>query len=182
MRNNQQNLKKTEIRENKKYSEKKLINREQLNNENYQPINKKLNIKKQKNNTKAIRDSRIEDTETVYKDNYEYQKQGGEGDLNFNKDNQGSVKGAGEERTACLVCVGPEYPKVAIKTGYEGILKIKVWIAKNGEVINAKVIKSTGFKIFDDVGLNAAKKSKFNPSEKSQRPFTFNYPFKLKNE
>ena len=182
MRNNQQDLKKNEIRENKEYSEKKLIHRKLLKDENYQSINKELNIKKQKNNTEAIRDLRIEDKETVHKDNYEYQKQGGEGDLNLNKDNQGSVKGSGEERTACLVCVVPEYPKVAIKTGYEGILKIKVWIAKNGEVTNAKIIKSTGFKIFDDIGLNAAKKSKFNPSKKSQRPFIFNYPFKLKNE
>ena len=46
-RNNQQDLKKTEIRENKKYSEKKLIQRELLNDENYQPINEELNIEMQ---------------------------------------------------------------------------------------------------------------------------------------
>ena len=181
MRNNHQDLKKKEIRENKKYSEKKLIHRELLKDENYQSVNKELNIKKQKNNTKAIRDLRIEDKETVHKDNYEYQKQGGEGDFNLNKDDQGSLKGAGEERIICLLCVKPEYPKLAIKAGYEGILIIKIWIAKNGEVTNAKIIKSTGFKIFDDLGLNAAKKYKFYPL-KSQRTVNIKYPFNLKSE
>ncbi len=179
MRNNQQDLKKTEIRENKKYSEKKLIQRELIKDENYQPINKELDIKQKKNNIKAIKDLRIEDKETVYKDNYQYQKKGSEGDLNFNKDDKGSLKGAGKERITCLLCVKPKYPKLALKRGYEGILKVKIWIAKNGEVTNAKIIKSTGYKILDDSGLNAAKKSKFYPL-KSQRTLNVEYDLRLK--
>ena len=178
MRNEQQNLNKTENRENKKQGEKKVIQRELIKDENYQLINKESNIKQQKNNIKVIKDLRIEDNKTVDKDNYEYQKRGSEGDLNLNKDDQGSLKGVGEEKITCLLCVKPKYPKLALKRGYEGILKVKVWIAKNGEVINVKIINSTGYKILDDSGLNAAKNSKFYPL-KSQRTFNIKYPFIL---
>jgi len=179
MRNEQQNLNKKENRENKKQGEQKVIQREIIKDENYQPINKELEIKQKKNNIKATKDLRIEDKETVYKDNYEYQKKGSEGDLNLNKDDQGSLKGVGEERITCLLCVKPEYPKLALKRGYEGTLKVKIWIAKDGEVINAKIIKSTGYKILDDSGLNAAKKSKFYPL-KSQRTLNVQYDLRLK--
>ena len=89
------------------------------------------------------------------------------------------MKGVGEERITCLLCVKPEYPKLALKRGYEGILKVKIWIAKNGEVTNAKIIKSTGHKILDDSGLNAAKKSKFYPL-KSPKTLNVEYDLKLK--
>ena len=181
MRNEQQNLNKKENRENKKQGEQKVIQREIIKDENYQPIKKELEIKQKKNNIKAIKNLRIEDKKTVYKDNYEYQKKGSEGDLILNKDDQGSLKGVGEEKITCLLCIKPEYPKLAKKAGYEGILKVKIWITKNGDVTNAKVIKSTGFKILDDSGLNAAKKTKFYPL-KSQRTFNIKYPFILKNE
>lgn len=103
---------------------------------------------------------------------------GTSGDINQNELEKGSLKGLGVEKITCLSCVKPEYPKLALRRGYEGILKLKVLIAKNGEVINVKIIKSTGYKVLDKSGIEAAKKSKFYPLKK-ERTLNLEYILKL---
>ena len=103
---------------------------------------------------------------------------GSEGKLNSNELEKGSLKGTGEEKITCLSCLKPKYPKIALKRGYEGILKLKIFISKNGEVTDIKVIKSSGYAILDNSGIDAAKKSRFYPLKK-ERTLNIEYNLKL---
>jgi len=79
---------------------------------------------------------------------------------------RGSILGDGIEKITCLNCIKPKYPKIAIQRGYEGILKLKVTIQKDGSVKDVLVTQSTGYKILDKAGIKAAKESKFYPLTK----------------
>ncbi len=83
----------------------------------------------------------------------------------FKKENleSGSIKGTGVEKITCLKCLEPKYPKLAIKKGYEGTLKLKITILKNGSVKDVLIKESTGYNILDKSGIEAAKNSKFYP-------------------
>ena len=103
------------------------------------------------------------------------------GIVNSKKDEdieKGSILGKGVEKITCLNCIEPKYPKIAIQRGYEGILKLKVTIQKNGSVNNVLVIESTGYKILDNAGIKAAKESKFYPLSK-QSELNIVYELKL---
>ena len=102
---------------------------------------------------------------------------GSEGYKTTNQVEKGSLKGKGKEKITCLSCIKPEYPKVALRGGYEGIVKIKIWIDTNGEVISAKIIKSSGYEILDKTGMKAALKSKFYPITQKR---TINIEYNLK--
>ena len=91
---------------------------------------------------------------------------------------RGSILGQGVDKITCLNCIKPKYPKLAIQRGYEGILKIKVTIQKNGSVMDVLVIESTGYKILDNAGIKAAKESKFYPLSK-QSELNIVYELKL---
>ena len=78
----------------------------------------------------------------------------------------GSIKGTGVEKITCLKCLEPKYPKLAIKKGYEGTLKLKITISKNGTVKDVLIKESTGYNILDKSGIEAAKNSKFYPLSK----------------
>ncbi len=102
---------------------------------------------------------------------------GDEGKKITNQVEKGSLKGKGIEKITCLSCVKPEYPKIALRGGYEGIVKLKIWIGVNGEVIQAKIIKSSGYEILDKTGIKAALKSKFYPLSQKR---TINIEYNLK--
>ena len=78
----------------------------------------------------------------------------------------------------CLKCVEPKYPKLAIKRGYEGILTLEISILKSGIVKKVFIKKSTGFKILDQAGVNAAFESKFYPLTKETN-LNIEYTLKL---
>ena len=103
---------------------------------------------------------------------------GNEGKLKSNEVEKGSLKGKGIEKITCLSCLKPEYPKLALKRGYEGIVKLKILISKNGEVVDVKIIKSSGYKILDQSGFTAAKKSRFYPLTR-ERSINIEYNLKL---
>ena len=90
---------------------------------------------------------------------------------------KGSIKGQGIIKITCLNCQEPKYPKLAIKRGYEGIMKLKIWIRKNGTVSKVEVLKSTGYNILDLSGIEAANKSTFYPIQKET---TLNIEYNLK--
>ena len=102
---------------------------------------------------------------------------GSQGKLESNELEKGSLQGKGIEKITCLSCIKPRYPKIAIKRGYEGSIKIKILISKNGEVIDYKIVKSSGFKILDQSGIEAAQKSTFYPIKKES---TLNIEYNMK--
>ena len=153
----------------------------------------KKNINKEKEIKKEFQENLIQEDENkslnvvskIIKDNivnpksYKINKDtGNEGELNTNEIEKGSLKGEGIEEITCLSCIKPKYPYIAIKRGYEGILKLKIWISKNGEVTNVKIIKSSGYKSLDRSGVKAAKKSKFYPLTK-KRSLNVEYELRL---
>ena len=89
----------------------------------------------------------------------------------FKKENieSGSIKGTGVEKITCLKCLEPRYPKLAIKKGYEGTLKLKITISKNGSVKDVLIKESTGYNVLDKSGIDAAKNSKFYPLSKETK-------------
>ena len=90
---------------------------------------------------------------------------------------KGSLKGQGEIKITCLNCFEPKYPKLAINRGYEWIMRLKIWIRKNGTVSKVKVLKSTGYNILDLSGIEAANKSTFYPI---QEETTLNIEYNLR--
>jgi len=92
---------------------------------------------------------------------------------------KGKLKGNGKKTIICRKCIEPIYSQKSIRKGLEGITIIKVTIDKNGLVISAKVIDSSGHKDIDDASILAAMKSTFRPvSEEST--ITIKYEHKIK--
>ena len=98
--------------------------------------------------------------------------------IKSNKTEAGSIQGKGYQKVTCLNCVEPKYPKLAIKRGYEGVLKLEILILKSGIVKEVFIRESTGFKILDKAGVNAAFKSKFYPLTKKTN-LNIEYTLKL---
>ena len=98
--------------------------------------------------------------------------------IKSNTTEAGSIKGKGYQKVTCLNCVEPKYPKLAIKRGYEGVLKLEILILKSGIVKEVFIRESTGFEILDKAGVNAAFKSKFYPLTKKTN-LNIEYTLKL---
>ena len=94
-------------------------------------------------------------------------KIGNEKGIKSNETEKGSIKGKGYQKVTCLKCLEPKYPKLAIKRGYEGVLKLEITILKNGKVKDVFIRESTGYEILDKAGISAAKNSKFYPLNKN---------------
>ena len=105
-------------------------------------------------------------------------KRGVEKGKTMDKIETGSIKGKGIQKVTCLNCLEPKYPKLAIKRGYEGIVKLEILILKNGIVKNVTIKESTGFKILDQAGINAALNSTFYPLTK-ETTLKIEYTLKL---
>ena len=98
--------------------------------------------------------------------------------IKSNTTESGSIQGKGYQKVTCLNCVEPKYPKLAIKRGYEGVLKLEILILKSGIVKEVFIRESTGFEILDKAGVNAAFKSKFYPLTKKTN-LNIEYTLKL---
>ena len=158
-----------------KKPQRKLINEKEIKKKVKEKLlkeNESINIKEQSNTTKK------KNYISPSKNSLYNKKRGTDGNLNSNEVEKGSVKGKGIEKITCLSCIKPTYPKIALKRGYEGILKLKILISKNGAVSDIKVIKSTGYTILDKSGIYAAKKSRFYPLKK-ERTLNIEYNLKL---
>ena len=98
--------------------------------------------------------------------------------IKSNTTESGSILGKGYQKVTCLNCVEPKYPKLAIKRGQEGVLKLEILILKSGIVKEVFIRESTGFEILDKAGVNAAFKSKFYPLTKKTN-LNIEYTLKL---
>ena len=134
-----------------------------------------IKLKKKDNNTK---ESKLKEfNPSLEKNEKENKTIGSERGIKKNEIESGSIKGEGFQKVTCLNCVEPEYPKLAIKKGYEGLLKLKIIILKNGKVKEVSIQKSTGFTILDKAGVKAALNSSFYPLSKET---TLNVEYLLK--
>ena len=158
---------------------------EKINNEKISNTENNFKQKLEEKLEKKIHDKKIEDykKETVNKKveesslnkktseqsqlENENKIRGIEKGIKSNKTEAGSIHGKGYQKVTCLNCVEPKYPKLAIKRGYEGVLKLEILILKSGIVKEVFIRESTGFEILDKAGINAAKNSKFYPLNKN---------------
>jgi protein TonB len=82
-------------------------------------------------------------------------------------------------------CV-PLYPPSSLRNGETGVAKMQLLISAKGEVIEAKLDGSTGFRRLDDAALIAAKACKFVPAntdgKAEQAWHAFSYNFNVRTE
>lgn len=65
----------------------------------------------------------------------------------------------------------PEYPRQAKLAGMEAVVWVQALVDKNGDVREARILKSSGSKAgFDEAAIVAAKKCKFKPAIQNGRP------------
>jgi len=128
---------------------------------------KKIEDFKKKTLNNKVEESSLKKT-TSSKSQLEKEKKirGIEKGINSNKNESGSIQGKGYQKVTCLNCVEPKYPKLAIKRGQEGVLKLEILILESGIVKEVFIRESTGFEILDKAGVDAAYKSKFYPLTK----------------
>ncbi len=62
-----------------------------------------------------------------------------------------------------LLKVLPEYPSWAEKENIEANVKIKIWVDKNGVVISASTVETSGYRQLDMLAEDALRKWKFSP-------------------
>ena len=160
------------IKENnfKKKSEEKLEKR--IEN------NKFENLRKETLNNKVEDSALNKNTSQQSQLENENKIRGIEKGIKSNTTEAGSIQGKGYQKVTCLNCVEPKYPKLAIKRGYEGVLKLEILILKSGIVEEVFIRESTGFEILDKAGVDAAFKSKFYPITKKTN-LNIEYTLKL---
>ncbi len=166
-----------------KTQEKKTIKNEKNTEEEFlDKDNTNINIPKNKQDQKKVKKEIIKKNKNKelrqILNKKENEKVLGASGKNKNEElEKGSIKGQGEIKITCLNCFEPKYPKLAIKRGYEGIMKLKIWIRKNGTVSKVEVVKSSGYNILDLSGIKAANNSTFYPIQKET---TLNIEYNLK--
>lgn len=75
------------------------------------------------------------------------------------------------------IILKPEYPKIARQRGYQGTVDIKVILDPSGKIADAKIVKSSGYRLLDNAALEAVRKSKFDNTGISEQ--TLQFEFKL---
>jgi len=83
------------------------------------------------------------------------------------------------DKPQCKNCIEPKYPQIALRKGNQGVVKIKVLIARSGRVIRADLIVSSGHSVLDKAALRAASNSTFYPMRNSNSR-TIHYDMNIK--
>lgn len=81
---------------------------------------------------------------------------------NNNQSSIGTTFGSEEFSESILRYEEPIYPRLALKRGIEGVVKIRIKISKEGEPIETTTIKSSGHDLLDKATLEAALKWRFH--------------------
>lgn len=68
-----------------------------------------------------------------------------------------------EKEPVPILNPSPKYPELALKAGIEGTVFVKMWVAKDGSVKRADILKSSSA-IFDNEAIDTAMKWKFSPA------------------
>ena len=173
------------INESEKTNNKKISNTENnFKQKSEAKLEKKIDDKKIEDYKKETVNKKVEESSLKKTTSQQSQLEnenkirGIEKGIKSNTTEAGSIKGKGYQKVTCLNCVEPKYPKLAIKRGYEGVLKLEILILKSGIVKEVFIRESTGFEILDKAGVNAAFKSKFYPLTKKTN-LNIEYTLKL---
>ena len=173
------------INESEKTNNKKISNTDNnFKQKSEEKLEKKIDYKKFKDFKKDTVNKKLEKSSLKKTTSQQSQLEndnkirGIEKGIKSNTTETGSIKGKGYQKVTCLNCVEPKYPKLAIKRGYEGVLKLEILILKSGVVKEVFIRESTGFEILDKAGVNAAFKSKFYPLTKETN-LNIEYTLKL---
>ena len=81
----------------------------------------------------------------------------------------GSGRGA---LTPAVLLDGPRpvYPEWAIEQGIEGTLTVRMLVGRDGRVVRALVLKTSGYRVLDDAALAAVEKYRFRPAARDGEP------------
>ncbi len=83
-----------------------------------------------------------------------------------------SILGSGDavRRPQYLTNPPPEYPEVARRRGYEGVVLLKVRILPDGTIGDIQVERSSGHKLLDEAAINTVKRWTFIPAQRNGIP------------
>jgi protein TonB len=81
----------------------------------------------------------------------------------------------------------PPYPASYIRQGIEGNVDVEIYVQPNGRIGDARVVRSSGYELFDRAALDEARRSwRMLPATRNGEPFAQWYRlrvvFKLKNQ
>jgi len=81
----------------------------------------------------------------------------------------------------------PPYPASLIRNGTEGSVDVEVFVQPNGRVADARIVRSSGFELFDRATLDEARRNwRLLPATRNGEPYAQWYRlrvvFKLKNQ
>jgi periplasmic protein TonB len=79
--------------------------------------------------------------------------------------------------------IHPKYPLSARRAGFEGVVKVIVYVDEKGEVTTVRVIASSGHSSLDQAVLDAYKAARYAPALQHGKPVAgtdvWSYRFKL---
>ena len=61
----------------------------------------------------------------------------------------------------------PQYPRMARRRGYEGVVTLKVLVSREGEVLEVRVLKTSGYSILDEEAKRTVIKYRFEPGSQN---------------
>lgn len=61
----------------------------------------------------------------------------------------------------------PRYPMIARRSGYEGVVLLRVWVMENGKVGKIELERSSGYEVLDKSAIDAVKDWVFIPGKKN---------------
>ncbi|HVY54826.1 MAG TPA: energy transducer TonB, partial [Thermodesulfobacteriota bacterium] len=93
----------------------------------------------------------------------------GVGDSGNGLDTTGSGRGTEIGYPDYGVNPKPEYPRIAKRHGYEGLVVLNVFVMESGGVGKIEIRKSSGYEVLDNSALDAVRKWTFIPGKKNGR-------------
>ncbi len=64
----------------------------------------------------------------------------------------------------------PDYPPLAVQSGIEGEVTVKIFVSESGKVIKVKINKSSGYLVLDSAAVDYSKKLRFKPARQNGNP------------
>ena len=142
-----------------------------------------------KNDTKSVNKAKKLPTSTASEKNNN--KRGAESASRGQNTNTSNLSTGAQEYDSTLAYPNynlnpkPKYPRAARKRGYEGEVKLKVFVLADGRVGEIEVIRPSGYQILDESALEAVKDWVFIPGKENGKEIsswvTVPITFQLKN-
>ncbi|MGH7891797.1 MAG: energy transducer TonB [Thermodesulfobacteriota bacterium] len=160
--------KKTEKTPEKKAVKKIAKKKPVINTEKKEIISRDNNtVNEQTAVTSAIPSASAVETENISP--YGKGKGSGIGDSGTGLDTKGTGRGAEIGYTDYGVNPKPNYPKIAKRHGYEGLVVLNVFVLESGNVGKIEIRQSSGYGVLDNSALDAVRKWVFIPGKKNGR-------------